>query len=224
MSKHAMSSQKASHVKTIGHKREHTFNKKFGDKNADINYSGASSDCEIKDADFLNELKKSISTGSPFVSLKSSRTIQIHLGNIPELTNRSHWNKTLGKTAKGATTGQHGIPFVDQQKVLKSRSFWNKYLKKGDVLSYLQKDGSYIFFNMDHVIDFIITNCHWRLLSTGRLKGDFYNSEKNKSVQYLTYEYRSEKKLFVIGAHGSSKGFEFIQLLKLNLPWRIERR
>jgi len=48
-------------------------------------------------------------------------------------------------------------------------------------------------------------------LETGRLKGDI------QGKQYLTYEYRSNKDLFVLGAHGGKKGKKFIDLLQKNL-------
>jgi len=220
-SKHAMTSTQASKVKLAGHKKEKVFDQKFNKGKGKINYSGASADCTIdKDDPILPLLEKKIGLKARTVSLKSSRTIQIHLGNIPELTDKQKYSIV----STNPTCVDHKISFAKQVEALESVSFWNKYLNKGEYLVYQQKDGSYVFFSMPEVINFIIAKCIWRKLPTGRLKGDFFHKTKNKNVQILTYEYRSKKKMFVLGAHGGSKGFEFIELLKLNLKHHIERR
>ncbi len=83
-------------VKQNGHKREEVFNKKFGDPKAKINYSGASADCAICKSDpVLTSLKNKIGVDYNKVSLKGGKTIQIHLGKIPELTDFDHWTSTL---------------------------------------------------------------------------------------------------------------------------------
>ena len=215
-SKHAMTSKKASQVKKKGHKREEIFDERFGFGDAEINYSGASADNYIReDHPILEDLKKEIDTNSNSVSLKGGNTIQIHLGNIPELTNKESYK--VSKLRNGATRVEHQVPFEEQTKVLRSSEFWKKYLKKGDILSYAEND-KYIFFNMDDVISLICEECKWRVLPTGRLKGDFYNPEKGKEVQYLTYEYRKKKRSFVLGAHGGQKGKDFIGLLRQRIP------
>lgn len=221
ISKHAMSSAQASRVKLSGHKKEKIFDQKFNKGNGSINFSGASEDCTIdKNDPILPLLESKLGLKANTVSLKSSNTIQIHLGNIPELTNKQEYCVV----SQNPTCVDHKVSFQDQKAALAKTSFWNKYLKKGEYLVYQQKDGSYVFFNMNSVINYIIKNCKWRLLPTGRLKGDFYNKNKKKLVQYLTYEYRAKKKAFVLGAHGGKKGYEFIELLKLNLNHHIERR
>lgn len=209
MSVHAMSSKQASHVKRKGHQREVVFNQKYGSPSFSINWSGASSDCEIRDESLINILKRTIGFPGNGVSLKGGSTIQIHLGNLPELTDKQ--GLIVEKNNKGHTKVEHGIHFSEQVSVLKTKSFWNKYLRKGDILAYSYDNNKHIFFNMDDVIDFIITECEWRLLDTGRLKGDFFGH------QYLTYEYRKKKGLFVLGAHGGKKGEEFIELLRNNI-------
>ena len=213
MSKHAMTSQQASQKKKQGHKREREFNKIYGDPDASINHSGASADCEISEGhEILKALQETIGTNSREVSLKGGNTIQIHLGNLPELTDEA--NYTISKNSKGHTCVEHGIPFSQQVESFRQKDFWDKYLKKGDILAYSYDDagdGSHIFFNMDDVNDFIINECKWRRLDTGRLKGDI------QGKQYLTYEYRSKKGSFVLGASGSNKGKQFIDLLQRNL-------
>lgn len=219
MSKHAMTSTQASKVKRKGHAREEVFNEKFGNPNFQVNYSGASNDNIVdKNNKFYKKIIESLNVKSSDdlkISLKSSNTIQIHLGNIPELTDKNKY--VISQTNEGHTKVNHMIDFGEQVKALKSKTFWYKYLAglKGEVLCYTD-DITHKFFNMDDVINFITNECKWRILSTGRLKGDF--SQGNKNKQFLTYEYRKRKKTFVIGAHGGKKGKEFIQLLEQNLP------
>jgi len=209
MSIHAMSSKQASLVKRRGHQREAIFNQKYGNPYDEINWSGASADCEIHDESLINILKTIIGFPGNGVSLKGGNTIQIHLGHLPELTDRQAL--IVEKNNKGQTKVEHGVSFPEQVSVLKTKSFWNKYFRKGDILTYSYDNGQHIFFNMNDVINFIITECEWRLLDTGRLKGDFFGQ------QYLTYEYRNKKRCFVLGAHGGKKGKQFIELLKNNI-------
>ena len=209
---HAMDSDQAREKKLMGHQREADFNNLFGDKNSEINYSGSSSDCEITDKLLFGTLQKKLKVKSPNVSLKRGDTIQIHLGWIPELTDRKFWMGHLRKVKvknRICTTSLHGKKFQDQIEVLKSFDFWKKYLGKGDILCYADKNDKWLFFNMDDVINFIINNIDWRLLETGRIKGDY------RDKQLLTYEYRPEphKLCFVLGAHGGKKGKEFIDTL-----------
>jgi len=217
MSRHGMSTEQASKVKLKGHQREKEFNNKYGSSDDELNYSGASADCEIRQGHkILETLQKVIGTNSREVSLKGGNTMQIHLGNLPELTDKNNYtvSKKIVKNKK-ATCVDHGIPFSQQVKNLQQKAFWNKYLKKGDILAYSYDNGSHIFFNMDDVNDFIIKECEWRHLETGRLKGDI------QGKQYLTYEYRAKKDSFVLGAHGGKKGKEFIDLLVKNLRHKI---
>jgi len=215
---HAMGSDQAREKKLMGHQRESDFNNIFGDKDSVINYSGSTNDCEITDKKLMDTLQKKLHVKSNKVSLKRGDTIQIHLGWIPELTNREHWMAHLTKVQvknRVCTTSEHGIPFNDQVLVLKSFDFWKKYLGKGDILCYSDVENIWFFFNMDDVLNFIINNIEWRLLETGRIKGDF------NGRQILTYEYRPEshKRCFVLGAHGGKKGKEFIEILLKNIPY-----
>ena len=92
---HSMSSSQASSKKIKGHDNERDFNYVFGNKNATINYSGASNDCIILDNAFFEVLKEKLRVKSNRVSLKSRDTIQIHLGLLPELTKMDVWNRNL---------------------------------------------------------------------------------------------------------------------------------
>jgi hypothetical protein len=213
---HAMSSEKASQKKRRGHQREREFNKVYGLLNAEVNFSGASADCEIRqNHPILLELRHSIGSNSRSVSVKGGNTIQFHLGNLPELTDKDEY-RVIGSHP---TVVEHGISFSEQERNLKDPAFWNKYLRKGDVMAYSYDNGQHIFFNMDDVIDFICNRIEWRYLSTGRLKGDFVDGEHRQ--QLLTYEYRAKKKSFVLGAHGSKKGRQFVETLRKNVRYYI---
>ena len=210
-----------SKTKLRGHKYESEFNKKLGEKNAKINYSGSSADCKLIDEKLFQKLKNDLKIEGNDVSLKSGNTIQFHLGILPELTNKKIWIQNLRKIKQGnkiVTTSEHGIPFEKQKEILNSLDFWNKYLRKGDILCYLDSSNNYIFFNIDDVINFIISNTEWRLLNTGRIKGDIF------SKQYITYEYRQKKNSFVLGAHCGKKGIEFINLLKDKLKYHSRKK
>ena len=133
-------------------------------------------------------------------SLKSGNNLQFTLGNIPEITDAS-----------------------DKLAAMSQRTLWEKYLgksksnKPAELLVYRNAD-SWTFFKMSDVLDFIVKNSTWRLLETGRLKGDFKDDTKKGFSQYLTYEYRTTHKSYFLGANGG-KGKPFIELLKKNLQY-----
>ena len=211
----AMTTEKASSVKRRGHAREIKFNELFGSSEYEVNFSGATADCNISNHSLISELRAAqiLKDGvSPEVSLKGGNTIQIHLGNIPELTNPDYEVYKLGHTVVN-----HKKTFSEQVDELKKASFWQKYLKKGNLLCYYDDNYSWVFFDMEEVIDFITKNTEWRILNTGRLKGDLPISPSGKMTQIFTHEYRSKKRSFVLGAHGSTKGKQFINVLKNNI-------
>lgn len=229
MSTHGMSSEQASKVKKDGHKREEKFNRDHGNLNETINYSGASSDCNLyrlSSAKLISDISQKIGSRDEDhikISLKGGRTIQIHLGKVPELTSS---NFKIEENIKKETKVFHEISFFEQEKVLKSTQFWNKYLAKGEILCYDNDEGKRTYFNMNHVVQFVIDHFQWRLLDTGRIKGDFVDPTTNSIPKgfkgIFTYEYRSEKKCFVLGAHTSSKGKQFIQTLEKYIPNFVE--
>lgn len=216
MSKHAMTSDKASEVKRGGHKKEEVFDQVYGDPGIPFkpNYIGPGADNHIgKDKQIAFRIRKDLDVDKIdlSVSLKGGDTIQFLLGNFHELNSQS---VKIGTTSKGETKAEHDMSWPEMNDVLISPEFWNRILKKKniDILCYDDKyKGEYLFFKMDDIVDFICKRTKWRILDTGRVKGDIGGK------QYLTYEYRSKKKTFVFGAHGGKKGREFIYLLKENL-------
>jgi hypothetical protein len=198
--------------KRRGHALEKDFNTQFGGADDQITYK-AVADCTLCPENpntqiLLSSLTKTLNLDTKdsshlSISLKSGKNLQFVLGNIPEITGAKDSNEKL--------------------KVMKSSQIWNKYLKKSEsekpagLLVYYNADtASWIFFKMDTIVDFIVTNCKWRALETGRMKGDF---ETEKGVaQFLTYEYRTTHKSHFLGANGN-KGLPFIELLKKKIAF-----
>jgi len=188
--------------KRTGHAREETFGDRWCDSSP-LTYK-AEADKIITDPVLLKTLETTF--GQPVAgrtSLKSGKNLQFTLGRVDDVSESS-----------------------DPLSAIKSRSVWAKYLGKSesqcpaDTLCY-RGVNTWTFFAMKAVVDFIVNNCQWRQLKTGRLKGDFMNKEKNKVLQYLTYEYRNTHKGFFLGANGN-KGREFIELLTMYLPHHVE--
>jgi hypothetical protein len=198
--------------KRRGHALEKEFNTQFGGAEDQITYK-AVADCTLcaenpNTKTLLTSLIKTLDLDTKdsshlSISLKSGKNLQFVLGNIPEITKPTDVKEKLN--------------------VMKSPHIWNKYLKKSEsekpagLLVYYNADtSSWIFFKMDTIINFIVTNCKWRSLETGRMKGDF-GTEKG-FVQFLTYEYRTTHKSHFLGANGN-KGLPFIELLKKKIPF-----
>lgn len=198
-----------------GHKREQDFNKQYNPENNEkkIEY-GPTSDSNIANShticDKLKE-KLNLQTTSFNTSNKSGNNIQFTLGVIPEL-----------KDVTAETLNS------DKELV---RSIFNKYLKKthsskpADLLVYKDNEKKeWIFFKMDDIIEYICNNCTWRMLDSGRLKGDFPDSSTKGSRQYITYEYRRTNKSYFLGLNGGA-GIRFIELLKnetYGIPYYVD--
>jgi hypothetical protein len=189
-----------SEKKKTGHKREEEFGELFCDP-SNITYK-AEADKTITNSALLDILRRKLGVLSGRTSIKSGNNLQFTLGNIPEITNAE-----------------------DKLQAISQVSVWNKYLGKNhssapaDILSY-RENRTWIFFNMHHVINFIVSSATWRIIDSGRIKGDFEDSSKKGKSQYLTYEYRSGKGYF-LGANGN-RGKPFIVLLTKNLLYHIE--
>lgn len=186
-----------SEKKRTGHKREDIFGARFCDPAA-TTYK-AEADKIITNTELLAKLNAEIGPlPSGGTSIKSGKNLQFTLGRIPEITEAD-----------------------DKLAAIAARPIWEKYLGKShsatpaDVLCYKTETG-WAFFNMSDVITFIATSATWRVLDTGRIKGDFADSSRAGSSQYLTYEYRATHGSHFLGANGN-KGQAFIGLLMANL-------
>ena len=201
--------------KKQGHLREDIFNKQFNPKAIGKIEYGSTSDCQISEEHKIIQVLKeklNLSEKSNFyVSNKGGKSIQFTLGKIPELDcdNNLDYIKDKGNSNK---------LFL---KYLKK----NESAKPSDLLVYFNNETKeFDFFKMDDIVNYIVNNCTWRKLKSGRIKGDFINLSKKGFGQYITYEYRENKKSFFLGINGG-KGFKFIDFLKcknLGIPYHSE--
>jgi hypothetical protein len=196
--------------KREGHDRERVFIERWGDTTDKLTMK-AESDAHISyttqdGCSLSKELEDNFgyTRYSNFVSIKGGNNIQFTLGRIPELLNTDNplnvvktmvfWKKYLGKSLSGNPAG------------------WFVYRN--------DNEKTWIFFRMNDVVEFIADKGLWRRLSTGRIKGDFDDSSKNRKRQYLTYEYRETHKGYFLGANGN-RGKLFITLLQAKLKYLI---
>ena len=191
--------------KRTGHSHEAVFNRLFGlGDQTEITYK-AEADCVISNtttggAALLAQLTDKFGPlPNHNVSVKSGKNLQFVLGNIPEIT--------------GAT---------DKLAVMSQRSFWEKYLGKSNSESpagFLVYRGEkyWKFFLMRDVIHHIVEKGTWRLLPTGRIKGDYADSSRKGKGAYLTCEYRPTHKSHLLAAN-CGVGEKWINLLTTALP------
>lgn len=68
------------------------------------------------------------------------------------------------------------------------------------------------------MVNYFIENTQWRILDTGRIKGDLSLFD-GKIITIFTIEFRNEshKKCFVFGAHGGGKGIQLFLILLRNI-------
>ena len=219
-----MTSQQARAKKKSGNAEEVKFNAYFSSETLrseleNLNFSGPSPDCYISVDNFKKLIVSKLGSMNDFsVSLKSGYTMQFHLGNIEELSTKSKVKifKKIIKNKK-VTCIEHDKSFSEQEKHLKSYSFWKKYLGKGELLCINDKKGNYKFYRMDEIINLIIQSTSWRILETGRIKGDV-RINGNKCALF-TFELRPNKNQFVLGAHGGKNGKKFELFLDENLKY-----
>jgi hypothetical protein len=194
--------------KRRGHQVEGILNQQFGQASDALTYK-AEADCSLSMSNPATQtlwtqlqttLKMDPSDPTHLsASVKSGNNLQFTLGIIPEITNAA-----------------------DKLAVMNTKQLWNKYLKKSEsakpagLLVYLDSaTKSWIFFKMDDVVNYIVEKSVWRLLATGRMKGDFATAKGKKQI--LTYEYRDTHGSHFLGANGG-QGRAFIRFLEQNLP------
>lgn len=233
-----MKSEHASQVKRSGHVREIIFKQQFEDGNirslndgVSLSFPGA--DGTITKERILSEVSYVVGETNGTASIKGGKTFQFHLGNLPELADPSSLviDKIEVQAASGikvVTRFRTSRTWQEQHDALKDVSFWNKYLKKGELLA-IERDSEWLFFNMDDVIS-LITNTEkvrWRQIEeTGRLKGDVLIrvNGKEKWRNAFTFEYRPTHKSFVLGSHGSTVAYKtFTPFLMQNLRYKVIR-
>ncbi len=186
--------------KKDGHDKEHKFNEKYNPGWAGPVSTKAEADCEIAIGHPILRVlsEKNISNiDQRNTSNKSGSSIQLTLGNIPELLRDDNleWIKNSDN-------------FM---------ALLNKYFKKNEsskpaALLVYDTGNSRLFFNMDSIIKYMVDNCNFRKLDSGRIKGDF------DGKQYFTYEHRGTHNSYFLGFSGR-RGKPFIELLKTKIKY-----
>lgn len=82
---------------------------------------------------------------------------------------------------------------------------------------------SWVLFNSNEIIEYVVSNIRVRVLDTGRIKVDLMDQTTGKYKSVFTLEYRSEnhKKSFVFGAHGGGVGKRLYQILRNNCNYNL---
>jgi hypothetical protein len=207
-----MESQKASQVKVNGELAKQKLAKKL---------NCASSREMFIDKKVHSEISNSIDTEGKLM-LRVGKNWQFHLGDLPEIGSIIFFAKSIQKKKinnKVLECGKYDKVWALQVDQLKSKSFWEKYFcKEHQVFCFSNDNSEYFFFNIHDIINYIIKNTKWRLLETGRIKGDLF-LEDGKSITIFTLEFRNEshKKCFAFGAHGGGKGIQLFLILLRNI-------
>ncbi len=154
--------------------------------------------------------------------LRIGKNWQFHLGDITELGSTTGFEKSIIKKSinnKILECGSYDKDWDTQKLILNSFDFWSKYFCKGsEVFCFSNDNSEYFFFNIKEMVNYFIENTQWRILDTGRIKGDLSLFD-GKIITIFTIEFRNEshKKCFVFGAHGGGKGIQLFLILLRNI-------
>ena len=199
MSKNAMSSGQARAIKLSGDKIRKCFEAQCTNLNGRI---------------YPNLLKGHTNQNlEGTYTLKSGKNWQFHLGSFSPYT--ENWGAQYlndGKIIKFILSDNKII--LD----LRSEKFIRSFILKGNFFTVYDAPNWLIFDSQD-LISMLQDTEHlkWRILESGRIKGDIYTENHKKTI--FTMEYRAEKhkKQFVLGAHGGGSGERFKKILKEKL-------
>jgi hypothetical protein len=198
MSKNAMSSGQARSIKLSGDRLRKCFE-------AQCVFNG------MIRKDLLKGLTNQHAYGS--YSLKSGKNWQFHLGNFFPYTEK--WGTQY---LNGGKLVKYTAPLDQIVLDLRSDGFIRSFIFKGNFFV-VYDSLNWLIFDSEEVIYLMQDSqiIKWRILESGRIKGDFYSETFKRAV--FTMEYRAEehKKQFVFGAHGGGAGEHLKNLLKDNL-------
>jgi len=199
MSKHAMSSGQARSIKLSGERLRKCFKAQCTDGNGIIK------------KELLQGLNGQHSEGGYI--LKSGKNWQFHLGSFKGYTDV--WGSRFlngGKIIKYTACDSE----IEQD--LRSEKFLRTFMLKGDFFAVYETPNWLIFDTNDILI--LMQNSDmvkWRVLESGRIKGDIYGDFGKRTVFTLEYRAEKHKKQFVFGAHGGGAGERLKDILKDNL-------
>jgi hypothetical protein len=199
MSKNAMSSGQARSIKISGDRLRKCFEKQCTDINGYIKQ------------EYLKGLNNQYLNGTYI--LKSGKNWQFHLGTFSPYT--ENWGVQYyldGKIIKFLSLKTKIIDDLRDEKFIKLFMLKGNFFTIYDAPNWLIFDAKDII-NLMEDSDFI----QWRILETGRIKGDIYFENIKRTI--FTMEYRAEihKKQFVFGAHGGGAGEKLKNILKNKL-------
>jgi hypothetical protein len=194
--KNAMSSGQARSIKLTGDRIRRSFEKQCVKDSGKINKI------------FLQGLSNQNSDGT--YVLKSGNNWQFHLGSFKPFI--ENWNIEFlndGKILK------YNIPQNRINQDIRSEIFLKSFMLKGDFFVIYDAPNWLIFDSEDLMklmqdSDFL----EWRILESGRIKGDLSVNKMKKTIFTLEYRAEEHKKQFVFGAHGGGAGEKLKNILK----------
>ena len=194
-----MSSGQARAVKVSGDRLRRFFRKQCVDKKGYLKEGLLSG----LNGDFMN----------PTYVLKSGKNWQFHLGSFEQFTKK--WQVEL---LKGGKIVKYNCESPELLNDLRSQTFIKSYILKGKYFVIYDTE-NWLIFNSWEILDFMQDTdiVKWRILESGRIKGDVYYNDIKRSI--FTFEYRAEehKRQFVFGAHGGGAGERLKLILKDSL-------
>jgi hypothetical protein len=98
---------------------------------------------------------------------------------------------------------------------LRSIDFIKSFILKCNFLVIYEAPNWLIFDSLD-IIELLQNSAvvKWRILDSGRIKGDFYTIDSKRTIFTLEYRAEAHKKQFVFGAHGGGAGESLKNILK----------
>jgi len=146
-------------------------------------------------------------------TMKTGKNWQFHLGRLGGYMDK--WKCSISPCGRII---HYGIPPELIYDDLYSEHFIKSFILKENYLVTLDSD-DWIVFSSDDILELIRNPdvLQWRVLDSGRIKGDIHHSCGKRSI--FTIEYRAEdhKKSFVVGAHGGGAGARLGTFLKESL-------
>jgi hypothetical protein len=194
--KNAMSPGQARSIKLSGERIRKSFEKQCVNENGKIK------------KEHLQGLSNQNVDGS--YVLKSGNNWQFHLGSFKPFTEK--WEVEYlndGKILK------YNIPQNSINQDLRSEVFLKSFMLKGDFFV-IYDTPNWLIFDSEELMKLMQDSefVEWRILESGRIKGDVIVNKMKRTV--FTLEYRAEvhKKQFVFGAHGGGAGEKLKNILK----------
>ena len=142
--------------------------------------------------------------------LKSGNNWQFHLGSFKPFTEK--WEVEYlndGKTLK------YKIPQNSINQDLRSEVFLKLFMLKGNFFV-VYDTPNWLIFDSEELMKLMQDSefVEWRILESGRIKGDLIVNKMKRTVFTLEYRAEEHKKQFVFGAHGGGAGERLKHILK----------